>query len=141
MAEEMHKQRIGNASNAYQGSFKRVLCVCSGGLLRSPTAAVVLSQEPYNFNTRAAGLESSYALIKVDTVLLSWADEIVVMEDWMIDSVRAQLEGVLGGKDKDILCLNLPDHFSYRDPELVRLIKERYETLWKRGEHEERSEY
>lgn len=47
--------RIANASNKFQGSYKRVLCVCSAGLLRSPTAALVLSKDPYNFNTRACG--------------------------------------------------------------------------------------
>jgi predicted protein tyrosine phosphatase len=121
-------RKIGNSSNCYQGSFKRVLCICAGGLLRSPTAAFVLSQEPYNFNTRSAGLNPSYALINVDVVLLSWADEIVCMEQEMISSIRTLLDGVLGGKDKPIRCLCIPDRFSYRDPELMKLIRERYDN-------------
>jgi predicted protein tyrosine phosphatase len=28
--------------------------------------------------------------------------------------------------DKPVICLNLPDNFSYRDPELMELIKVRY---------------
>ncbi len=72
--------RKRNSGNPYQGEFKRVLCVCSAGLLRSPTAAMVLSQDPFNFNTRAAGIVPNYALIPVDEVLLEWADEIVCME-------------------------------------------------------------
>ena len=42
--------RLANTQNKYQGKYKKVLCVCSAGLLRSPTAALVLSQEPFNFN-------------------------------------------------------------------------------------------
>ncbi len=72
--------RMHNAGNLHQGQYKKVLCVCSAGLLRSPTTAVVLSKEPYNFNTRAAGCVPDYALIKVDAVLIHWADEIVCME-------------------------------------------------------------
>jgi len=60
------RNRIHNSSNPYQGKFKRVLCVCSAGLLRSPTTAFVLSQEPYNYNTRAAGIVDDYALVPVD---------------------------------------------------------------------------
>lgn len=40
--------RLAIARNGYQGSYKRVLTVCSGGVLRAPTAAWVLGQEPYN---------------------------------------------------------------------------------------------
>ena len=62
--------RLANTHNHYQGDAKRVLCVCSAGLLRSPTAAFVLSQEPFGFNTRAAGIAEDFALIVVDDVLL-----------------------------------------------------------------------
>lgn len=56
--------RKWNAKNPHQGNFERVLCVCSAGLLRSPTVAVVMAQ--HGFNTRAAGLEKDFALIPVD---------------------------------------------------------------------------
>ena len=46
--------RLGNSRNIYQGKDKRVLCVCSAGLLRSPTAANVLHKE-FGYNTRACG--------------------------------------------------------------------------------------
>jgi predicted protein tyrosine phosphatase len=120
------ESRIGNASNQYQGNYKRVLCVCAGGLLRSPTTAWVLGQEPYNYNTRAAGVVGEYALIKVDTVLLSWCDEIVCMEPEHVRHVKEMLENVLDGKAKKIIVLDIPDQFAYRDPELVELIKRRY---------------
>lgn len=117
-----HFNRLGNARNIYQTDIKRVLCVCSAGLLRSPTMAVVLSQEPYNYNTRAAGITDEYALIPVDDVLLSWADEIVVAEDWMRDKLIPLV-------DKPIFSLQLPDEYEYRNPTLMALIKERYDEV------------
>lgn len=111
--------RIGNCSNPFQGTFKKVLCVCSAGLLRSPTTAYVLSQAPFNYNTRAAGITEEFALIPVDDALLAWADEVVVAEKWM----GKHLEDKFKGK---IISLDLPDQYRYRDPELIELITKRY---------------
>lgn len=116
--------RLGNAKNEFQTDVKKVLCICSAGLLRSPTMAVVLSQPPYNYNTRAAGISDEYALVPVDEVLIHWADEIVVAESYMIDEVNA-----IRKEDKPIFSLNLPDEFEYRHPKLMQLIEERYDSL------------
>jgi predicted protein tyrosine phosphatase len=118
--------RIGNASNRFQGTTKKVLCVCSAGLLRSPTMAVVLSQEPYNYNTRAAGLSKEYALIPVDEVLLHWADEIVCAESWMAQEIEGMLT-TFGLQHKDLIALDIPDQYEYRHPELIKMIKEKYD--------------
>lgn len=119
--------RIANCGNQFQGEFKRVLCVCSAGLLRSPTAAFVLSQEPFNFNTRAAGLVPQFALIPVDSVLLNWAHEIVCMEPGQAYELAEMLEAISLGT-KAVKCLSIEDNYSYRDPALMQLIAERYGT-------------
>ena len=111
------KNLLANTKNPFQGDANRVLCVCSAGLLRSPTAAVVL-QRDFGFNTRSAGCNDEYALIPVDEALLTWADEIVVMESWMAHELEEW-------SDK-IICLNIDDNYSYMDPELQQLIKDRY---------------
>ena len=116
--------RLGNCKNPYQDDYKKVLCLCSAGLLRSPTTALVLSQEPFNFNTRAAGLEKEFALIPVDEVLLHWAEEIIVMTEDHLDEVK-ELLSTLNLKTP-VIHLGIPDSFMYRDPELMKLIKERY---------------
>ena len=123
MSDPFLMNRLANCTNRYHGEYKRVLCVCSAGLLRSPTAAFVLSQEPYNFNTRAAGLNPEFALVPVDRVLLEWADEIVVMSAQQAEQIRAMLED-----EKPIVVLGIPDNFRYRDPELIRLIRESYDN-------------
>lgn len=112
--------RLHCCKNPYQGDTKKVLCLCSAGLLRSPTAAVVLSQEPFNFNTRAAGVHD-YALVRVDEVLLEWADEIVVMEAFLLSAIKDKLP-----LNKPVIVLGIKDQYAYRDKELMALIKQRY---------------
>ena len=82
--------RLYNCKNPYQGDAKKVLCVCSAGLLRSPTAAVVLNRE-YGYNTRACGTEVGHALIPLDETLMHWADEIVVMDRDQIGSISVTI--------------------------------------------------
>lgn len=119
--------RMFNAKNPGQGEYKKVLCVCSAGLLRSPTAAVVLAAEPFNFNTRAAGIEDSYALIRVDQVLLEWADEVVCMTKQHVTMLQDRMEHIR--ISRPIKCLCIPDDFMYRSPHLMKLIKEAYEKV------------
>lgn len=121
-------QRLATANNRYQGDYKRVLCVCSAGLLRSPTAAVVLANEPFNFNTRSAGSNPAYALIMVDEVLIKWADEILCMEQEHYN--RLENSGLVDPL-KTYHILGIPDNYPYRQPELIEKIKEKYCLLTK----------
>jgi predicted protein tyrosine phosphatase len=121
--------RLGNCHNHYQGDYKKVLCVCSAGLLRSPSTALVLSQEPFNFNTRAAGIVNNFALIPVDQVLLEWADEIVCMDSYQTDVIKKNLlEYKI--RQKPVHNLNVPDSFEYRNPDLLKIIKEKCYELY-----------
>ncbi len=83
---------MGNVGNPYQSDFKKVLCVCSAGLLRSPTAAWVLSRDPWNFNTRAVGYSEEYALVVLDVVQLAWANDVVVFDKTQRGVVKRLLE-------------------------------------------------
>lgn len=120
------RNRLGNCKNPYQGDSKRVLTVCSAGLLRSPTAAHVLAQE-YGYNTRSCGISDEFALIRLDLVLLHWADELVFME-------RSQMKAaVMRYTEEQIVpravVLDIPDNFSYMDEDLQRLVRERYDSF------------
>lgn len=123
------RNRLYNCKNPYQGGYKRVLCVCSAGLLRSPTAAFVLSQNPFNFNTRAAGIVADYALIPVDGVLLEWADEIVCM-------TGDQAYKLAKLTKKPVINLEIGDNFEYRDVRLVAMIKSKYDAATNGGKNE-----
>lgn len=120
----MSKNRRANCHNKYQGSTKKVLCVCSAGLLRSPTAANVLHKE-FGFNTRAVGIEADFALIPLDHVLIEWADEIVVMNSGHAEEVK-NIAYEYGIENKLVVNLDIEDSFDYMDEQLQNLIKQRY---------------
>jgi predicted protein tyrosine phosphatase len=111
---------LWNCKNPNQGSFERVLCVCSAGLLRSPTIAYVLSLN--GFNTRAAGVHD-YALIEVDLVLVDWADIVVFADKHHLDVLPEFLKTRLEGKQ--IFVLDIPDIYQFRDPELMEIITDK----------------
>ena len=115
--------RLANCHNEFQGDWKKVLCVCSAGLLRSPTIAWVLSNPPWNCNTRACGTDAEYALIPMDKVLLEWADEIVCASGSHMQDVKEMLKQC-EKKDKPIYNLGLPDIYRTRETRLVQLIQE-----------------
>lgn len=120
--------RLYNARNPAQGTAKRVLCICSAGLLRSPTAAHTLSEAPFRYNTRAAGIVDSYALIRVDTVLLTWADLIVCMDKEHEEELLMKFPEFAA---KPRVQLGIPDSFEYRNSRLVDLIKTRFQERYK----------
>ncbi len=121
--------RLATCKNPYQGEAKRVLCVCSAGLLRSPTTAHVLYNE-FGYNTRAAGLTPQFALIRVDRVLLVWADEVVCMDEDQEKTLLVMMEEY--NCRRPIICLDIPDVFNYNDPTLKTTIKYKYEEDLKR---------
>lgn len=114
----MSMNALHNADNPHQGSYKRVLCVCSAGLLRSPTAAEAI-RDRFGHNTRACGTED-YALIPISAVLLHWADEIVCMDERQEARIRDM------GSQRPIINLGIPDSYEFRNPELIELIEKRY---------------
>lgn len=126
---------LHNVTNPYQGPEKRVLCLCSAGLLRSATAATVL-QNKYNYNTRNAGV-ADYALILVSTALLEWADEIICVEQevdvQLMNDIRLLVnQGLWVEEDIDeirrkTITLNIPDIYDRMNPTLQRIIIEQYE--------------
>src|SRR3990172_4849089 len=99
--------------NPYQGNAKKALFVCSGGILRSPTAAHIAA-EFYGWNTRSAGTYED-AVPHVTATLCEWADVIYCLErehaKYLDDEYDAEYE-------LKIVVLGIPDNFLYRDPEL-----------------------
>lgn len=112
--------------NPYQGKDRKVLFVCSAGILRSATCARIYATE---YNTRCAGSES-YALIPVTKELVAWAQTIVFVKKDNADSVakRFDLES-LAEAGKEIITLDIPDQYEHMDPWLIRIIKEQLEGI------------
>lgn len=121
--------QLWNCKNTNQGDEKRVLTICSAGILRAPTAAFVI-QEAYGFNTRAAGIVSEYSLIPVTEVLVHWADEFVFMDIDHLEYFERLFshDAVAKAKISDghWQVLYVPDDYPRMDKRLVSMIKEKY---------------
>jgi predicted protein tyrosine phosphatase len=118
------KNQLHNISNPYQGDTKKVLAVCSAGLLRSATLQNFLIKE-YGYNVRNCGTEASYALIPISEALIKWADEIVFVNMDNYYDVKIQLDEMNIDKNK-IFILNIPDQYGFNNPALINIIKEQY---------------
>ena len=112
---------LWNCKNPQQGVFPKALCICSAGLLRSPTIAWVLSNKGYN--TRAVGVHD-YALVPVDEVLFEWADVVFFADEEHFNAIDT--EKLLG---KTFHILNIPDWFSFRNPVLIDIIEEKLKEI------------
>lgn len=119
------RNQLYNVSNASQGETKKVLTVCSAGLLRSATLQNMLIKE-YGYNVRNCGTVESYALIPISEALVMWADEIVFVNEENYSHVKHELDA-LGVSDK-CYVLDIPDMYNFNDPELVKICKKQYEN-------------
>lgn len=134
----VNRNQLGVVFNAYQGNHKKVLCVCSAGCLRSPTAAHILSSPTFNFNTRAVGLSREYAIIPISDALLMWADIVLVMDSDQQKQVNDMQMALFNQMDdsmhdynfKQVINLEIEDDYNYRDPQLVKLMTDKFMDLF-----------
>ena len=119
------RNQLYNVNNASQGETKKVLAVCSAGLLRSATLQNMLIKE-YGYNVRNCGTVESYALIPISEALVCWADEIVFVNTENYNHVLSDLTkmGVL----PKCFVLDIPDMYAFNDPELVKECKIQYDN-------------
>ena len=118
-------------TNASQGTNKRLLFVCSAGLLRSPTAAMVASKRGYN--ARSCGSSIKISLIPISKNLILWADVIVFMNSDNEDKVFRHLSAT----DKDLraavisksVCWDVEDIYNYGDESLIWVIERKMDKL------------
>ncbi len=96
-----------------------MLFVCSRNRLRSPTAETLYRKQPA-VSVRSAGTSKS-AKRAIGSADLAWADLVLVMED------KHKQRLVSGFPDearyRDIRVLDIPDDYTYMDPELIALIQ------------------
>jgi len=102
-------------------SKKKVLFLCSRNQVRSRTAEVVYRDRP-DLEVRSAGL-AEYATVPLTQELFEWADEVFVFSKRQRKAVEARFPNSFGGKT--VICLNLPDRFEYKSPELVTELTRR----------------
>lgn len=101
----------------------KILFICNQNKHRSKTAEELFKAE---FETKSAGL---YNEKPVNEKQLSWADLIAVMEDHQRSEIAKKFPELY--LQKKILSLNVPDMYSYNQPELVRLLESKFENIYK----------
>ena len=97
----------------------RILFVCSENRLRSPTAAAVFSEYD-GVEAISAGTNKDCEQ-PVSGDLIEWADAILVMERSHKSKIQNKFRDLL--KDKKIGVLDIPDHFEFMDPLLIKLLE------------------
>ena len=91
--------------------------------MRSPTAERIFSKRQ-DLEVRSAGTAAD-ALVRVNAKMLDWADTIFVMDDQQRRSLRRRFPGH-AALDR-LICLEIPDEFTFLQPELVTLLETRTE--------------
>ncbi len=98
-----------------------LLFICSQNHLRSPTAEQVFANWP-GVATASAGINHG-ADTPLSAELIEWADLIFVMEPVHRRKVSSKFRAQLG--NTKLVCLGIPDDYTFMDPDLVRLLQDR----------------
>ena len=94
-----------------------LLFICNQNQNRSKTAEELFRKR---FTTKSAGLYNEKPVTKKQ---LLWADTIVVMEEAQRNELAKRFPEVY--MQKRILSLEVPDVYQYRQPELMKMLKEK----------------
>jgi len=122
------KNQLGNALNPSQGSDKKVLTVCSAGLLRSATLQNYLIKH-HGYNVRNCGSTDSFALIPLSEALVHWADEIVFVETENYNESGLVKQDTNLRPMTKVIILDVPDYYGYNDPKLINIMVHQYLTV------------
>lgn len=123
LSDAIRQARHGAVSNPYQGSDRKVLFVCSMGILRSATGSRIYG---HKYNTRSAGTYDE-ALIQINDQLMMWADQIVFVNRENFFVAQEKYFDIM--ETKDVKVLSIPDIHPHMHPEIIKAFQEQYEPL------------
>lgn len=98
---------------------RHVLFICRWNRCRSATAERLFSKRP-DLDVRSAGT-SDDALVRVNQRMLEWAEDIFIMDESQRDALQAMFPG--HPALHRLVCLEIPDDFTFGQPELVALLE------------------
>ena len=100
----------------------KLLFICNQNENRSKTAEEIFRDK---FETKSAGLYNEKSVTEKQ---ISWADKIIVMED----SQRSEIAKRFPKQylKKQILSLDIPDMYNYNNPELIKILKSKFNNLF-----------
>lgn len=128
LSENIRAYRGGVFKNPYQGTDRKVVFVCSMGILRSATGARIYACK---YNTRTAGTWPD-ALVQLSENLILWADQLVFVnkENYLQTLKRFEYdENLVYTIDDKAVVLNIPDNYEHMHPKLIDAFQEQYEPL------------
>lgn len=108
---------------------RNILFVCTINKMRSATAHRIYESDE-RFIVKSAGTDKNAAIV-LDNDLLRWADTIVVMEKEHRNFIRKHYPEIYN--TKKIVCLYIPDLYDYMQPELIAMLKDKFEDVYRRG--------
>jgi predicted protein tyrosine phosphatase len=88
-----------------------------------------LADDP-RFEVKSAGTDESANTV-LSEELLNWADAIIVMEKHHRNTIQSQFPDIY--EAKKIVCLYIEDLYDLMQPELITLLKDRVENVYKKG--------
>ena len=110
---------------------RRILFLCRHNRMRSPTAERVFRKR-VDLDVRSAGTAAD-ALARVNDNMLDWAEDIFIMDEQQRRSLRRRFSGH-PALDR-LICLDIPDEFTFLQPELIELLENRITPHLPRAGH------
>jgi len=102
-----------------------LLFVCSENRLRSPAGEAIFSK--YDGIDAIGTGTNSDAETPVSGDLIEWADIIFAMEKSHRNKIAKKFSALL--KNKQLVCLGIPDNYAYMQPELVKILEPRVNRI------------
>ena len=107
----------------------KILFVCTINKMRSATADEIYDGDE-RFEVASAGTSNlSRQVLSRD--LMEWADAVVVMEREHRNRIREKFPDLYAAKP--VVCLYIPDEYDFMDPELIDLLRSKFEDVYRRG--------
>lgn len=97
--------------------------------MRSATAHKIFEADT-RFEVNSAGTDNSANTV-LTKELLTWADTTIVMEKHHRNFIRQKFPDIYS--KKKIVCLYIPDEYDFMQPELIEVLKYKFEDVYKRG--------
>jgi len=115
-------------ANISQGTQKKIVFVCSVGMLRSATCATIGSK--LGLNTRTCG-SSKLALIPLSANLIRWADWVVFMkkENYRESLLTFKETEFLDDLEDKSVIWNVPDIYNYMEDGLTYILESQIKEL------------
>jgi predicted protein tyrosine phosphatase len=108
---------------------KKILFVCTINRMRSATAHLIYKDDE-RLDVKSAGTDEN-ATVPITRPILEWADSILVMEKHHRNWIRNHFADIYA--TKKIVCLYIPDDYDFMQPELIAILKDAFETVYRKG--------